>query len=99
MDVFVTLLYLPHKDKFAPRALKCTFIRYSPRQKAYKLYDIVTSKILISQMLFSMKMFSVIKVTRSEKVILLPCITVDEDVHLQKTVVIPITTTGSSPLR
>lgn len=50
-------------------------------------------------MLFSMKMFSVIKVTRFEKVIPLPCTTVDEDVHLQKTVVILITTTGSSPLR
>lgn len=30
---------IPHKNKFAPRAIMCCFIGYNPGQKAYKLYD------------------------------------------------------------
>ena len=40
---------LLHKNKFAPRAVKCAFIGFSSGQKAYKLYDIHSHNIYVSR--------------------------------------------------
>lgn len=39
----------PHKGKFEPRAQKCVFIGFSPRQKAYKLYSLDSKQVIISR--------------------------------------------------
>ena len=40
---------LPHIDKFTPRVIKCVFIGYSHCQKAYKLFEFVTTTIFVSR--------------------------------------------------
>ncbi|GAA0162902.1 hypothetical protein LIER_18896 [Lithospermum erythrorhizon] len=46
--VFFTNI-VPHKEKFAPRAFPAIFLGYPPSQKAYKLFDIVNHKVIISR--------------------------------------------------
>lgn len=40
---------IPHKDKFDHRAIKCVFLGFNVGQKAYKLYDIQSKKIIVSR--------------------------------------------------
>ena len=39
----------PHRDKFSPCATRCIFLGLSPRQKAFKLYDLSTHNIFVSR--------------------------------------------------
>lgn len=51
LKVMGCLCYAAQKvgDKFEPRARKCLFIGYPYGQKGYKLYDLVTHKIILSR--------------------------------------------------
>ncbi|GAA0140934.1 transmembrane signal receptor [Lithospermum erythrorhizon] len=40
---------MPHQDKLAPRAHPAVFLGYPPNYKAYKLYDLIQKKIIISR--------------------------------------------------
>jgi hypothetical protein len=39
----------PHKDKFAPRSIRCVFIGYPPGQKGYRLYNLETREVFCSR--------------------------------------------------
>ena len=39
----------PHKDKFAPRGIRCVLIGYPPGQKGYKLYNLETHEVFCSR--------------------------------------------------
>ena len=39
----------PHKDKFAPRGIRCVLIGYPPGQKGYKLYNLQTREVFCSR--------------------------------------------------
>ncbi|XP_074283966.1 uncharacterized protein LOC141608519 [Silene latifolia] len=53
LRVFGCLCYAPinasHKDKFASKGRRCLFIGYPFGQKAYKLFDLDTKKVIISR--------------------------------------------------
>ena len=39
----------PHKDKFAPRSVRCVLIGYPPGQKGYRLYNLETREVFCSR--------------------------------------------------
>ena len=53
LRVFECLYYAtntrPHKDKFAPRAIECIFLRLSPGQNAYRLFDMSSHHLFVSR--------------------------------------------------
>ncbi|GAA0144153.1 transmembrane signal receptor [Lithospermum erythrorhizon] len=53
LKVFGCLCYAtdntPHKEKLAPRAHPAVFLGYPPHVKAFKLYDLVSHKIILSR--------------------------------------------------
>ncbi|GAA0158032.1 hypothetical protein LIER_38575 [Lithospermum erythrorhizon] len=53
LRVFGCLCYAvdntPHKDKFSPRSHPGVFVGYPPNQKAYKIFDLIDKKIIVSR--------------------------------------------------
>ena len=78
---FATNTY-PHKDKFAPRAIICVFLGLSPGLKAYKLYDVSSKHIFVSQdIIFHEHIFPFQSLPSPSMSLSLPALSMDDTNH------------------